>query len=256
VVDVFEEVEEELRSERYRALVIRVLPWAAGALAIGLAIALGVWGFDTWRTQAANRASEQYAQAMEDFDQGQADQANALWAEVAKSPAKGYASLSLQHLGAAKLAANQTAEAVKLFDQAASEAPDYVIGDAARLKSAFALLDTASLKDMQTRLDPLMKEGRPYRTEAREALAFAKLQAGDLAGARGEFVVISLLPDAQQTARERARAAMALIDSGSAKATSAAVKAALALPPQPLIAPGAGVAGPAARAQQEDPNAQ
>jgi hypothetical protein len=49
---------------------------------------------------------------------------------------------------------------------------------------------------------------------------------------------------------------MALIDSGSAKATPAAVKAALALPAQPLIAPGAGIPGPAVGAQQEDPNAQ
>jgi len=258
VVDVFEEVEEQLRSDRYRTLALKVMPWVLGALAAGLVVALGVWAFEHYRTEAANKASEQYAQAMDAFDQGRTSEAESLWAEVAKSPSKGYQSLALQHLGAAKLAANQTAEAVKLFDQAAESAPNNVIGDVARLKSAFALLDTAPLKDMEARLDPLTKEGRPYRTEAREALAFAKLLAGDQAGARGDFVVISLLPDAQQTARDRARAAMALIDSGSAKALPGAVKAALALPPPPQIAPGAAIPGLTApdAQQQEAPNAQ
>ena len=258
MVDVFEEVEEQLRSDRYRAVALKILPWVLGVLAAALLVALGLWGFDHYRTEANNKASEQYAQAIEAFDQGRAAEAESLWGEVAKSSSKGYKSLSLQHLGAAKLVANQTAEAVKLFDQAADAAPNYVIGDVARLKSAFALLDTAPLKDMEARLDPLTKEGRPYRTEAHEALAFAKLLAGDTAGARGDFVVISLLPDAQQTARDRAHAAMALIDSGSAKAVPAAVKAALALPLPPQIAPGAVPAGitlPDAQ-QQEAPNAQ
>ncbi len=258
MVDVFEEVEEQLRSDRYRALALKALPWVLGVLVAALVVSLGVWGFEHYRTEAANKASEQYAQAMEDFDQGRQAEATSLWTEVSKSSSKGYKSLALQHLGAARLAANQTAEAVKLFDQAAEAAPNNVIGDVARLKSAFALLDTAPLKDMEARLDPLTKEGRPYRTEAREALAFSKLLAGDTAGARGDFVVISLLPDAQQTARDRARAAMALIDSGSAKAVPGAVKAALALPPPPQIAPGAGIPGLSGleAPQQEAPNAQ
>ena len=51
----------------------------------------------------------------------------------------------------------------------------------------------------------------------------------------------------------RARAAMALIDSGSAKLTPAVVKAALAAPPPMLTAPGAGLPG---MPQQPGPNAQ
>ena len=128
---------------------------------------------------------------------------------------------------------------MKLFDEAAEAAPSDIIGDVARLKSAFALLDTAPYKDLEARLTPLTAEGRPYRAEAREALAFAKLMAGDLAGARSDFVVISLMADAGQDARQRAEAAKALIDSGSAKAIPGAVKAALALPPPVQLPPGA-----------------
>ena len=58
--------------------------------------------------------------------------------------------------------------------------------------------------------------------------------AQDVAGARGDFVIISGMLDAPQGARARAKAAIGLIDSGSAKAVPATVRAAAALPPTAL----------------------
>jgi hypothetical protein len=58
--------------------------------------------------------------------------------------------------------------------------------------------------------------------------------AGDAAGARGDFVIISGMLDAPQGARARAKAAIGLIDSGSAKAVASTVRAAAALPPTAL----------------------
>jgi hypothetical protein len=255
VADVFEEVEEQLRSDRYKALALKLLPWVLGALVLALVVSIGVYVFESSQTKGNAKASEEYAQALEAIEQGRTGEATILLTEVSQSPSKAYKALALQHLGGIKLGANDTAGAVKLFDEAAAAAPDDMLGDAARLKSAFALLDTASFKDMQARLDPLMKEGRPYRTEAREALAFAKLMAGDTAGARGDFVVVSLLPDAQAGSRDRARAAISLIDSGSAKLVPAVAKAAMALPPPIPLAPGAAIPGLTAP-QQQDPTAQ
>ena len=69
---------------------------------------------------------------------------------------------------------------------------------------------------------------------AKEALAFAKLQAGDVAGARGDFVVLAnSLDNTSEEVRQRAQAAMQLIDSGTAKDLAAAVKAAASLPATP-----------------------
>ena len=243
MVDVFEEVEEQLRSDHYKALALKFLPWGAGVLAAALASYLAIAGYTSFMDKSSAKASESYSKALEAFEQGRAAEAQVLWTEVSNSPSKVYKSLALQHLGGLRLAANDTAGAVKFFDQSAATAPDPLIGDAAALKSAYALLDTSSLKDMQARLDPLLKEGHPYRAEAREALAYAKMMAGDVAGARGDFVVLSLSPDAQDGSRERARAAMALIDSGTAKLTPAVVKAALAAPPPMIPAPGAGLPG-------------
>jgi len=253
VVDVFEEVEEQLRTDRYKALALKILPIVGGLLVLALVIALAVWGYQHFRTQAAAKASEQYAQAIEAFNTNRPDEAIRLWTEVSKGSSKAYKSLSLQHLGGLKLAENKTADAVKLFDEAAEAAPNEILGDLARLKSAFALLDTAPYKDMEARLTPLTEEGRPYRAEAREALAFSKLMAGDLAGARSDFSLITLMADAGEASRQRAQAAQALIDSGSAKAVPPAVKGALALPPPIQLPPGAVPPGASAPPAQQQP---
>jgi len=255
VVDVFDEVEEQLRADRYKQMALKALPWIAGALGAALIAALGIWGYDAYTTKATAKASDEYAQALDAFQAGRTDEADRLFGEVANSSSKAYKALALQQQGGIKLAAGKTAEAVKLFDASAAAAPDFVIGDAARLKSAFALLDTAPYKDMEARLEPLMKDGRPYKAQAREARAFAKILAGDYNGAKDDFVVISLMPDAQDGARARAQAAKQLIESGSAKAVAGAVKAAMALPPPVQLAPGASVPGlsPSAPQQQAQP---
>jgi hypothetical protein len=234
LTDLFEEVEEQLRSDRYRTLALKALPWVLGLAAVALIGVLGFWGWSHYRDQGIAKASEQYAAGLDALQQGRNDQAQKLFVEVSKSSARGYKSLALMQLGGIQLSQKHTAAAVQLFDQAAAGAPDDVVGDAARLKSAFAVLDTAPVKDVEARLTPLVQDGRPYRLQAREALAFAKLAAGDLAGARGDFVIISGMLDAPQGARARAKAAIGLIDSGSAKAVPATVRAAAALPPTAL----------------------
>ena len=242
MADLFEEVEEQLRSDRYKTLALKALPWVLAVAAAALIAFLAWWGWGKYQEQAANKASEQYEAGWTALTEGRTDQATSIFTEVSKSPARGYKSLALMQLAALKLSettgteAARTAAAVKLFDQAADAAPGELIGDAARLKSALAVLDTAPYKEVEGRLTPLTQQGRPYRVMAREALAFAKLNAGDAPRARGDFVVISAMLDAPDSARERAKAAISLIDSGSAKAIPAIVKQAATLPPPPPAA--------------------
>jgi hypothetical protein len=237
VTDLFEEVEEQLRSDRYRRFAQTALPWLLGFAAIALVATLGYWAWDVYRTKQTDAASEQYGQAMEAMSGGDADKARALWTATAKSPAGAYKALSLMHLAAFAKSKKDVPGEVKLLDEAAKAAPDPLIGDAARLKSAFALLDTAPLSEMEGRLKPLMEDGRPYRVQAREALAFAKLKAGDLKSARSDFVLLSQGLDASEGVQARAQAAIGLIDAGSAKAVPAVIQAAAALPPPPQIDP-------------------
>lgn len=254
MTDLFEEVEEQLRSDRYRQFARKVLPWLLGAAGAALLVTLGYWGFDSYRASQISKASDRYAAAVEAFTAGDRAGARKLWTEVSNAQAPAYKALSLMHLAAYAMDEKKPDEAVKLLDQAAKAAPDPVLGDAARLKSAFALLDTAPLKDLEGRLKPLMEEGRPYRVQAREALAFAKLNAGDMAGARGDFVVLSQLLDASQGAQARAQAAIGMIDSGSAKAVPAVVKEAANLPPPSMLDPSLLMGGPPQDGQPQPQN--
>lgn len=231
MVDVFEEVDEQLRSARLKQLGLKAAPWAIAVLAAALVVVLAIWGLQTYRAQNSQKASLAYSQGLEALGRGDTVAAFAQFDAVAATSAKAYRALALMQEAGIRLEQHRTSEAVGLFDQAAAAAPDNIIGDAARLKSAFALLDTAPYGDVEARLKPLLDSQRPYKAEAREALAMAKLNAGRMADARSDFVVVSLLSDSTDAMRERAHAAISLIDSGSASTTPSLVKAALAAPP-------------------------
>ncbi|MFZ5668532.1 MAG: tetratricopeptide repeat protein [Pseudomonadota bacterium] len=247
MVDVFEEVEDQIRGERYRALAMKALPWVLGVAAAALLVTLGWWGFDSWSKAKGDKAAETYMAALADL--GQNDQAGAFakFDAVEKSGARGYRALALMAKAGMRMEAGKTDEAVKLWDEAGKAATDPALGDLARLKSALALVDTAPYKDLEARLTPLMADNRPYRLNAREALAYAKLMAGKTADARGDFVYLTQVLGAPQGMRQRASAALGLIDSGAAAAIPATVKAAAALPPPAPVFPGdlpPGLAGP------------
>jgi hypothetical protein len=237
VVDVFEEVEEQLRSERVRTLLRTYLPWVLGAIAAGFLVALGVWGYDQFRLKGVQQASQAYASGLDSLGHGDSAKAYTQFAVAAGSSSAAYRSLGLMQQAGIRMDQGKTKEAVVLFDEAAKAAPDNALGDVARLKSALALLDTAAYADLEARLKPLADPKRPYSVMAREALAMAKLRVGKTAEARGDFVVLSLISDAPDDVRQRARAAIAVIDSGTASGLSATVKAGLQLPPPPINAP-------------------
>jgi hypothetical protein len=233
LVDLFDEVEEQLRSARYRTLALRVLPWVLGIALAALAAYVGWWAWKNHQDKTAFKASDEYSAAVDAYAAHDETRAFGMFADVAKTGTPVYRAMALMQQGGLRMQANDTDQAVKFFDQAADVAPDPMLGDLARLKSALALLDTAPYAELEKRLQPLTKDGAPYRMPAKEALAFAKMMAGKTTEARGDFAVLSLSPDSSDAMRDRARLAMDMIDSGSAKAVPAMVKAAAALPPMP-----------------------
>ncbi|MFM8753559.1 MAG: hypothetical protein ACKODL_02520, partial [Phenylobacterium sp.] len=75
MVDVFEEVEEQIRSDRYRALALKVLPWAVGLVALAL-VGVGAWqGHRAWTLSQSAKASETYAKGLEAQQAGRAQEA-------------------------------------------------------------------------------------------------------------------------------------------------------------------------------------
>lgn len=246
MVDVFEEVEGDLRSERYKQLGLKVLPWVMAGLLVGLVVAGGLWAFTSNRDRAAASASETYASALKLVTAGDLEAAYTEFGKI-KPSSKAYRAFALMQQGAIRLEQGNTREAVVRFDQAAEAAPKgelgFLISDAARLKSAFALMDETPYAQIEGRLKPLTEEGRPYRALAREALGLAKINAGKAKEARADFVVLSLMNDAPEGLRDRARATIAMIDSGTLLSMPAVVKAAGELPPMPQLPPGMMIPG-------------
>jgi hypothetical protein len=251
VVDVFEEVEEQLRTERYMAMAKRVLPWAIGLGVLLVVVAVGVWGWDAWRTSAQNKASTTLSQALKAQSENATSTAFTQLGEVAKTGTPVYKTLALMQQGGMRLEAGSVAEAVGFFDNAAKVSPDAALADWASMRSVYALFDTAPYAELEKRLTPLAGDKRPFRLEAKEGLAFLKLRDGKVKEARTDFVVLSQIFDATPGMRNRAKAAISLIDSGGAPDMAKAAKMAAEAPPPPAglppgmqLPPGAGGPGP------------
>jgi hypothetical protein len=233
VVDLFQEVEEQLRSDRYRDFVRRAAPIVSGLLALVLLGYLGFWGFKVYQDRNLNAAASAYQKGVDAV--GQNDQAGALkdFQDASKAGAPGYKTLALMQEGGLNAAQGKPAEAAALFDQAAKTAPNPILGDLASLRAAQVLIDTAPYAEMQRRLTPLADPKRPYALFAKEALAMAKLMAGKTADARRDFEVLGLSLGAPDDMRQRCQLAVALIDAGETPAAVAAVKVAATMPPLP-----------------------
>lgn len=246
--DVFEQVEEELRSDRYTRLARTWLPVAGVVLGIALVAALAWWGWDSWQTGRADKGSAAYERGIEALEAGNTAGALAAFTEAGEKGNGAYKSMSLQQQAGLAVNAGDMTRAIELFDQAAKAGGDPILSDMAALKAVFLVMDTnATLADIEGRLAPLMKEKRPYRAFAQEAQAMARLQFGQIQPAREIFVQLQLGQDVPDSVRERAQAAIAQIDAGTAVNLRQVRDAAGKLPPPPAAPAQAGPAqaGPA-----------
>jgi hypothetical protein len=231
VVDFIEEVEEQLRSDRYRSIAIKAAPWFAALLGGIVAVWLAVWGFNVWRDRNIAAASVTYDKALTELAQGDQTGAYNDFGPIAASGPAGYKTLALMQQGNIRLSAGKNGDAAGLFDRAAAAAPDPMLGDLARLRAVLALMDSTPFAQLQTRLAVLIGDKKPFDLQAREALAMAKLAAGKTSEARGDFNALAITLGVSQAMRARAQAAIALIDAGEVNAALAAAKAAATMPP-------------------------
>ena len=233
MADAFYDVDEQLRAARLQSLFRRSWPYAAGVLALILAATLGVWAWRAYEASAEGDNSQRYADALQALTAGDAAKAQAQFSAMAKDGTPAYRALALMQEAGIKLKADDEAGAAGLFDQAAAAAGDPITRDAARLRAAFLLMDTAPYDQMRARLEPLSKTGRPFATLAREGLALAELASGRTAQARGDFEVLSLSQDVSDASRARANAALGMIASGAGVNMAAIARAAIGLKPSP-----------------------
>lgn len=245
MVDVFEQVEEELRSDRYKRLARTWLPVVGAVLVIALVAALSWWGWQSWQTAQADKASAAYDRGMEALEASNPTGADVAFTEAAKVGTSAYKALALMQRSGIALSAGRRPEAIALLDEAAKAARDPIISDPAALKAVWLVMDTeATLETVEKRLEPLTAEGRPLRPLAQETLGMARLQHGKLAEAREVFVLLQRGLDVPDPIKQRAQAAIAAIDSGTAATLADIVAAQALIPAAPPASAGANAAAP------------
>jgi len=248
VTDIFEQVEEELRSDRYKRLARTWLPVVGGVLLLALIAALGWWGWQANENGRAAKASVAYERGIEALQTNDLAAAESAFAEAEREGNGAYRSMALAQRAGLAVAANRFEEAIDLLDRSAKAVGDPLLSDPSAFKAALLVMDTdASYEDIEKRLTPLTREGRPLRPQALEALAMAQLQHGKNTEARATFVQLQLGQDVPDTVRQRAQTAIAMIDTGTLGSLSDILDAQKA--PPVVVSPEGQAPSPEAAAQ-------
>ena len=242
MVDVFEQVEEELRSDRYKRLARTWLPVVGGVLLVALLAALAWWGWQSWETSKADKASIAYERGIESLEANNPTGADAAFKQAAEEGNGAYKAMALMQRAGIALDGNRPDDALAHLDAAARASRDPLIAAAAALKAARVAMDSASLADIEGRLEPLTGDKRPYRAFAALDLAMARLQHGQIDQAREALVVLKNSLDTPPMVGQLADLAISTIDAGGAANVAAVVRAQASIPAPAAAAPAQGPA--------------
>ncbi len=203
--DIFREVDEDVRKERYGKLWKKFGRYLIAGVAV---IVLGTVAVVTWTTyqkSVKDDRGDRFAAAMALARGGSSGQAAASFAALADDAGGGLGALARLQEAAALIEAGDRAAAVAAYDRLAEDgSSDRLLRDMARLLAAMHSLDNASTEELTDRLAPLVREDNPYRYSAREMQALVSYRAGDVTGALSELRALADDPDAPPGLRQRA----------------------------------------------------
>ena len=212
MTDIFREVDEDLRRERYKAIWSR---YGNYIIAVALLIVLAAGGYrawEYWQNRQAEQSGDKFVVALTQADDGKKAEATATLDELARGGSGAYPYFARMREAAMKTADGDTKGAAAAFDAVASDnAAPSLIRDVARLRAALALSDTANLADLESRIGDMAKPGQPFRHTAREVLALAAWRAGDLTKATSYIDELNADAETPQTTRQRAALLQQLI---------------------------------------------
>lgn len=182
--DIFHEVDEEVRRDQLKKLWERYSIYIV-ALAVLIVAGIGGWrGYEYYVGKIAAVAGAAFENAVTLSEQGKYAEADAAFAKVAAEAPAGYNVLSRLRAAAA-LAQVKPADAVKAYDAiAADRSIGQTMQDLAAVRAGLLLVDTATLADLRTRLDPIAEPSRTFRHTAREVLALSAWRNHDAATAK------------------------------------------------------------------------
>ncbi|MFD2251373.1 hypothetical protein FHS82_000526 [Pseudochelatococcus lubricantis] len=219
MTDIFREIDEDLRRDRYSQLFRRVAPLL---IAVVVLVVVGVGGWQAWRwfdRQSAEDTGARFEEALQAAREGKtADAEHALSTIAADGPA-GYQLLARLRLAAITGAKDPAAGAAAFTAIADDGKVDAVWRDLARLRATLLQIDKLSPDEAQAALQPLAAPGQPWRLTALETLGLVALRAGKLEDAGRWFDQILTDPAATQGVRQRVQEIYLALVAGGPSAT-------------------------------------
>jgi len=235
--DIFQEVEEDVRRERYEQLWKKYGNYVIAAAGV---LVLAVGGYQAWTTYDTNErqaVSDEY-QAAQTIAPTDTAKAEAQFTELSKSGYDGYATLSKFNLAGAYFAQGKRDAAIALLRELTASSDD-AISSVARLRLAWAEADAQPRAEIQTHLQPLLAEDNPWRFAATEVLAYVDFRTGSRAQAEADYLRLSQEQQAAPSLRQRAAAIVQYLKANPAAGPAAPAAPAPASPPAsaPATAP-------------------
>ena len=235
--DIFREVDEDLRKERYSNL-WKKYGWVVIALALLIvAVTAGYRGYQYFEERASAEAGARFQGAQNLFADGEREEALSVLASIAADGSSAYEDLAKFQL--AGLADNLPAEerARMFLSLAEDQSLPSAARDLARVRAGYILLDTASREDVVSALEPINSDDNAFRSSVREILALAAYKAGDREAALDLFTQILSDGAAPRTITSRAEAYLDVIAGHEANVLTLPAEAEPAPEVSPVPAP-------------------
>lgn len=220
------EVDEELRSDRLRALWRRFGPYVIGA-AVAIVVIVAVnEGWTWWQKSNAARSSDQFYAALDLADGSDIAAAQAALDRVVAEGSGGYPTLARFRKASLLAREGSTAEAIAAYDALAAAETNPRLRELALALSAYLLVDNGDVAAVEQRVGGLMAPDNPMRNAAREAVGLTQYKAGDLNAGLATFETILNDPLTSQDVRGRIQIYIAqLIAQGAEPATDTSASA-------------------------------
>jgi hypothetical protein len=201
--NIFREVDEELRSDRMRALWRRFAPFVIGAAVAVVVVVAANEGWTWYHNNNAAQSSDELYAAFETIDGGDLASAQTQLDTVIANGSGSYPTLAQFRKAGIMAREGQTQEAVAAYDALANSLSNTNLRELALVLAGTIMVDAGSLADVESRVATIAVEGNPLRNAAREALGLAQYKAGDFAAAQASFEAIINDPLVQSSVRNR-----------------------------------------------------
>lgn len=206
------EVNEEIRSDRAKALWDRFGP-AAIVLAVLVVLGTAAYvGYTYWDESRANASGDAFSNALSLANGGKQDEALAALDQLEKDGYGAYPLLARMRAATVKADKGDFAGAVKDFDEVATDTDiPSALRDMARLRAGLLLVDHGTFADVSSRVEALTADDNRLRHTAREALGLSAWKEGKAQDALKLFDQIAADDGAPRNSRERAQLMAELI---------------------------------------------